>query len=138
MPREAICRVAIIALATSFANPLAASSSGPAGSWLAEDIEGGGIVDRLQTTLTLESSGKVSGSGGCNRFHGEAKIAGAAIRFGPLAATRMMCPPAVQAQEARFFAALERARGWAQDDARRRLSLTDDHGRVILRFSAMK
>jgi len=40
----------------------------PVGSWLAEDIGGGGAIDRLQTTLEITADGKAFGSGGCNRY----------------------------------------------------------------------
>ncbi|MFT7759321.1 UNVERIFIED_CONTAM: META domain-containing protein, partial [Salmonella enterica subsp. enterica serovar Enteritidis] len=32
-------------------------------SWLAEDINGGGVIDFAQTTLTIGRDGAVSGSG---------------------------------------------------------------------------
>lgn len=78
-------------------------------TWLAEDIGGGGVVDNLQSTLRIKPSGRVSGSGGCNRFNGTAKIDGGKISFGPLATSRMMCPPAVMDQERKFLDALAKA-----------------------------
>ena len=44
--------------------------------WLAEDINGGGVIDYAQTTLIIKSDGSVSGSGGCNRFMTSASIDG--------------------------------------------------------------
>lgn len=109
----------------------------PAGRWLAEDIRGGGVLDRVQSTLEIASDGTVSGSGGCNRYSGRAGITGPGIQFGPLAATRMACAPALMGQEARFLEALGEARGWRVDGARRKLYLLGANGVPLLRFSAM-
>lgn len=109
----------------------------PAGRWLAEDIRGGGVIDRAQSTLELTADGQVSGSGGCNRFAGRATINGADILFSPMATTRMACPPTVMGQEARFLSALEEARGWRIDAARRKLLLLAPGGAPLLTFSPM-
>jgi putative lipoprotein len=77
-----------------------------AGEWLAEDIGGRGIIDNLQSTLRFDANALVSGLGGCNRFRGSYSSSGSNLRFGPLAATRIACVPAMMNQEARFFAAL--------------------------------
>lgn len=86
--------------------------STPQGKWLAADIGGAAVADGVQTTLDIAADGAVSGSGGCNRYGGTADITGSSISFGPLAATRMACPPAQMDQETKFFDALERARSW--------------------------
>lgn len=77
-------------------------------TWLAEDIGGAGVVDNVASTLVIDAAGRASGSGGCNRFNGMAKIEDAKIAFGPLATSRKMCPPAVMDQERKFLQALER------------------------------
>jgi putative lipoprotein len=64
------------------------------GRWLAEEIQGGRVVDRLQTVLEIAADGGVAGSGGCNRFAGRATISGDGIVFGRMAATTMGCAPA--------------------------------------------
>lgn len=112
-----------------------AASSSPRGSWLAEDINGGGVIDRLQTTLTLGADGKVSGTGGCNRYMGTATVKGDAITFGPMAGTRMACTPAVMDQENKFHAALETVRSWRV--AQGKLFLRDESGNVVLRLVTM-
>jgi heat shock protein HslJ len=69
------------------------------------------VVSVLQDT-TLEfaftNDGKVEGTAGCNRFTGTYASKGAALSFGPLAATRMMCakPEKIMEQEQQFLAAL--------------------------------
>ena len=71
----------------------------------------------LGTQLTIAfKDGKVSGSGGCNSFHGPFKVDGNALSIGPLATTRKLCAAeGVMAQEREFIAALQTATTWAID-----------------------
>lgn len=109
-------------------------ATSPAGTWLAEDIGGHGVLDNAQSLLQLAEDGTVSGSGGCNRMTGKAVIEGGAISFGPLAATRRACLPALGDQEARFFAALAATRQWQVDEFGK-LILLDDTGQPLLRLA---
>lgn len=121
-------------------SPRAEGPVGPArpdGRWLAEDIGGGGVIDRLQTVLEIAPNGAVSGSGGCNRLTGKANIAGDRLSFGPIASTRMACTPAAMNQEAKFFAALANVRGWRIDAARQKLMLLDGQNRAIVTLARM-
>ena len=104
----------------------------PAGRWLAEDIGGGGVLDRLQTILELAADGTVSGTGGCNRMMGKAVISGETMSFSPIASTRMACTPAAMAQEAKFFKALEAVKTWRIDPMRRKLTLYDSHASPLV------
>ncbi|WEK49765.1 MAG: YbaY family lipoprotein [Candidatus Kaistia colombiensis] len=113
------------------------SVASPAGRWLAEDIRRGGVIDYLQTVLEIGPNGRVSGTGGCNRMSGEAKIAGDTIRFGAIASTRMACTPAAMNQEQKFFAVLEDVRRWRVDAARGKLILLDGRGNPIVILSRM-
>jgi heat shock protein HslJ len=65
-----------------------------------------------QLTVTFQD-GKISGSSGCNRFHGEFKVDGSALKVGPLATTRMACEDELMTQERQFLQALEGATTWA-------------------------
>lgn len=78
-------------------------------SWRVEDIDGRGLIDASNVTIAFAPGGRVSGSGGCNRYTGAAKLSGEGLRFGPLASTMMACPEALMTQERALFAALERA-----------------------------
>jgi heat shock protein HslJ len=78
-------------------------------SWLLEDLDGAGVVDRIQATLTFGDDGSVSGTASCNQFRGTPTITGDAISFGPLAATRKGCPEAVMRQEQQYLEALRDA-----------------------------
>jgi heat shock protein HslJ len=72
------------------------------------------VSPKIGTRLTLAfQHGRVSGSSGCNRFHGEFKVEGTALTIGPLATTRMACDEAVMAQEQEFLRALQSAATWA-------------------------
>jgi len=113
----------------------------PAGTWLAEDIRGGGVIDFAQTTLQIEPdgrvSGRVSGHGGCNRYGGRARIRGSSISFGPMVSTKMACAPALMDQEQKFHAALASATHFRLDHRQSKLFLLETGGRTILRFSQM-
>jgi putative lipoprotein len=110
----------------------AVSPDSPVGRWLAEDIRGGGVIDRLQTILEIAADGAVSGTGGCNRMSGKATISGDRIRFGPIASTYMACVPAIMDQEAKFLAALQEVRGWRTDPVKRKLTLFDEGGKALI------
>jgi heat shock protein HslJ len=106
------------------------------GVWLVEDIDRGGVIDRAQTTIEIKADGTVSGSGGVNRYSGQATIAGDQIKFGPLAATRRAGPPAVMNQEAKFFAAMSNVTGFRIAETGL-LYLTDADGRDVIRGSRL-
>lgn len=104
-----------------------------AGNWLAEDIQGGGVIDRAQTTLELSADGSFHGSGGCNNYRGKAVIEGKSIAFGPVAATRMACPEALMNQEAKFFKALEKVKSWQiNEQGKLILNSVDQDAQVVL------
>jgi heat shock protein HslJ len=90
---------------------------------------------RTEPHLVLRTDGHtVDGSGGCNRLGGTYRLEGAALSFGPLATTKMMCADAIE-QERRFLAVLATVRGWrvAGDD----LTLLDAVGAPVARFTAV-
>ena len=107
------------------------------GRWLAEDIGGGGVLDRAQSTIEIAEDGRVAGSGGCNRIFGRATFDGASVAFDAMGATRMTCAPALMMQEAKFLAALRDARAWRVDPARRKLVLLDAAGATLIVFARM-
>ncbi|MGB3446745.1 MAG: YbaY family lipoprotein [Xanthobacteraceae bacterium] len=115
--------------------PLTVAS--PAGKWLAEDILGGGVIDRLQTTLEIAADGTVSSHGGCNRYRGRVSITGESISFSPLASTKMACTPAAMAQEQKFHQALEKTRTFRINARERKLILRDGNGATVARLAKM-
>lgn len=100
-------RFSPIGSAASTPSDLIASLVGT--EWLLEDLNGTGVMDYAQTTLNFESSDRIVGSGGCNRYFGGLTVEDDRISFGAIGSTRMACPPAVMDQEARFFQALSTA-----------------------------
>ncbi len=65
------------------------------------------------TRLTLVfRDGQISGSGGCNSFHGSYTQAGKALTIQPLASTRKVCEDALMVQEQEFLKALQSATTW--------------------------
>ena len=83
------------------------------------------------------SSGRVSGSGGCNRVSGTYERSGSTLRMRQLAATRMACPDRGAAPSTRpqFFAALQTTASYRLQ-GRRRLSLLDAGGRTLATLDA--
>jgi heat shock protein HslJ len=79
--------------------------------------------------FSIASDGRIAGRSGCNRFTGKAEIGGGRIMVGPLAGTRMACPPPLMAVEARFLAVLQSVERYALQ--RGRLVLTTADGRRI-------
>ncbi len=101
-------------------------------AWIADGINNGrggvaSLVEGTQVTATFRDDGRVTGTGGCNRYFGPYERAGEAIRVGPLAGTRMACPepPGAAEQEAAFLAAMERATTWSIQEDRLELRAAD-------------
>ena len=85
--------------------------------WGLEEMDGGGVADRVQSTLHFERGDRIAGWGGCNRYFAGLRSHGDTIRIGPIGSTRRICPPVVMDQEDRFFKALEKARNLSMQDA---------------------
>lgn len=76
-------------------------------------------------------SGRVSGSGGCNRLSGTFTRAGSTLKIGQLASTRMAClDPARGANEAQFISALQSTASYSLAGPGR-LALLDARGRTV-------
>jgi heat shock protein HslJ/phosphoglycolate phosphatase-like HAD superfamily hydrolase len=81
------------------------------GKWLAEDIEGRGVIDRAQSTLEIGEEGEATGNTAVNRFRGSFDRKGQQIQFGRLATTRRAGPPALMDQERRYLSGARDTRG---------------------------
>lgn len=101
--------------------------------WLAEDIGGAGVVDRVRTVIAIGAGGDVTGSGGCNLLNGTAQINGISLAFGTIATTRKLCPPAVMDQEGKFLRALDLTREFRIDGPY--LKILDRDGTELVRFT---
>lgn len=103
-------------------------------SWVATTI-----LDRpagsARSTLEIGTDNTVGGNAGCNNYRGSAELEDELITFGPLAVTRMMCPPAIGGQETVFLDTLENAAAW--DRQGETLHLLDKEGTVIAKFQLL-
>ena len=73
-----------------------------------------GVLGDAEITLSF-ADGEVSGSAGCNNFHGTYVVEGDRIEFGPARTTRMTCEEPLMTQEQQFLAALASAVTWRID-----------------------
>lgn len=80
--------------------------------WTVTSIGGEPVLPRTKVTFSIAADHRAGGSGGCNNYFTEASFDTPPLTFSPIAGTRMACDPAVMAQEARFFAALEATAGY--------------------------
>ncbi len=109
-------------------------------TWSAAAINNGrgavtSLVEGSVVTATFEPDGFVSGTAGCNRFHGPFVLDPPSLAIGPLAATRMACPAPLMEQEAAFLAALARVATFAVDGDT--LELRSDDGALQADFRAI-
>ena len=104
------------------------------GTWVAENIDGKGVVDDARSTLEFGTDGRVSGRGGCNQYNGTIDVKGASIFLGQLISTKMACARALMDQETRFLAALQATRSYKMTEENK-LVLSDATGTPRLRFS---
>ncbi|MBK0328347.1 META domain-containing protein [Rhodobacteraceae bacterium F11138] len=100
------------------------------GEWRVQDIDGHGVIDIAQTTISFERDGRVSGSGGCNRYTGSYEQADDTLTFGPVAVTRKACVPAVARQEDAFLSFMD-TQVTVQFTETGALVLTDPQGRSL-------
>ena len=105
-------------------------------SWLAEDIDGKGVLDRVQSTIEFIDETRVAGSLGCNRYTGSYRADATGLRFGDLASTRRMCPEAQMEQEGRFNGVLGTTRG-LRFEPTGALTLLDADGRPRARMTPL-
>jgi putative lipoprotein len=103
------------------------------GAWVAEDIDGAGVIDNAQSTLEFTANGRVAGRGGCNRYGGSVKTSGDSILMSEIFSTKMACAPALMDQETRYLAALQAVRSYRMEGPT--LVLVDATGKPRLRFS---
>lgn len=76
-----------------------------AGQWSIRTIDGRPLEGDQPATIAF-ADGRVSGTTGCNRISGTYEVAGDVVTIGPLATTRMACPPPLMARETALLAAL--------------------------------
>ena len=89
-------------------------ASSLAGTWVVEDILGGGIIDDSRVTLDF-SEQRVAGRASCNSYQGIWSVEDGKLSIVDVAVTMMACPEALMNQERRFLDALAAADGMRFD-----------------------
>ena len=97
--------------------------------WQIHEIAGQPVPEGAAPTLIQTEPGRLAGRGGCNRFSAVLSQQGPSLTIGPVAATRMACPPPRMAVESAFFDALARVTGAAK--TAEGLVLMDETGAVL-------
>lgn len=67
-----------------------------AGEWRILTLNGAALPAEAATEASISfdaATNKVAGTTGCNRLMGTYAVSGTGITFGPMATTRMACPP---------------------------------------------
>jgi heat shock protein HslJ/uncharacterized membrane protein len=102
-------------------------------SWVAEDIDGSGVLEAVQSTITFESAERIVGSTGCNQYFAPVQLSGSTLRIGVGGSTRRACPTPVMTQEQRFLAALTTVTAYRHEN--RTLWLINAAGRVRVQLT---
>jgi len=124
--------LAVLALAGCQSAPSVAPENPLVGTaWLAWDINGRGPGNKTYATLVF-NPGRISGSGGCNRFSGALEVNAEVWQASDIALTRQECGPELMKEEAAFIEALESARSHRVEGGL--LTLLDESGAVRLRL----
>ncbi|KUJ79438.1 YbaY family lipoprotein [Ruegeria profundi] len=102
--------------------------------WTAVALSGTKVETERRPEISFAEGGAFSGSGGCNRFNGQAEISGSNISFPDnMAATLMACPPDLEEVERKFFSLLQEVTTYAMEgDA---MAFLDAAGEPIVTFT---
>lgn len=77
------------------------------GIWQIEDINGAGIVDASRVEIAFDGDGRLSGTGGCNRFFAGYESDGTSLTIATeMGMTMMACPEALMRQDRTLSEAL--------------------------------
>ena len=99
-------------------------------AWVVEDINGGGVIDNSNVTITFSPDGIVSGSGGCNNFSGKYEASGNDLTVSSgIAMTRKACAPALMAQDQRLLTILQNAKNYSINNGK--LIILNKDGRSV-------
>ena len=93
----------------------APAASALTGTWVVEDILGGGIIDDSRVTLDFREQ-RVGGRASCNSYQGTWSLEDGQLSIVDVAVTMMACPEAILNQERRFLDALASTDGMRFDD----------------------
>lgn len=83
--------------------------------WTVTSIAGTPATGTRPVTLSIAPDLRAGGHAGCNNYFAEASMSDNQISFGPAAATRMACEPALMAQESAYLTALAAVASFEHD-----------------------
>ena len=103
-------------------------------SWiLTQMLTAGGQTEIVQTGVSAQFDGTtVSGSAGCNSYNASYEASGSDISFGPIAATKKICPEDEQSTEDRYLQLLAEIGSF--EVSGRSMSMNDTDGTPVLQF----
>ena len=103
-------------------------------SWiLTQMLTAGGQTEIVQTGVSAQFDGStVSGSAGCNSYNASYEATGSDISFGPIAATKKICPEDEQSTEDRYLQLLAEIGSF--EVSGRSMSMNDQDGTPVLQF----
>lgn len=109
--------------------PMPTASSGPESlvgpDWGLQSIAGKPVVEGTTLTAAFSSAAQVSGSAGCNRYFGSARVSAGSLSVGPLGSTMMACGrDGVMEQESLYLASLQAATSYTIHGGELRLGPT--------------
>ena len=100
--------------------------------WTLASGAGIDIPKNVSLSATFDA-GRVSGSGGCNRYTGSYTVDGEKLDISGVASTQMACAPPLDAVERAYLAALDAVTAWTVDGDQLVLSAG---GKETLRYTA--
>ncbi len=110
--------------------PAGASEGALTGKWRIVAVSGVEEFDIVRTRAEFAANGRFASTIGCNRIAGASTVQGGKLAFGPMAATRMACPPPLDAVERQYLSALEAVRGYRLDGGK--LVFLGDGGEALV------
>lgn len=103
--------------------------------WLAKTVAGRTVPEGVAVTLEFPEPGQIAGRSGCNRYSGPIGVADGRLVIGPLAMTRMACPPPQSEFERLFIATAAKARRLERDNSALVLVAEDEEPSRFLPFT---
>ncbi|MFZ6030113.1 MAG: META domain-containing protein [Chloroflexota bacterium] len=101
-----------------------------------EDTEGTPVLPDTELTLAFQEENRVTGTGGCNQFGSQYRIANGQLYIEDLTTTGMACSEGVMEQEQRYYQALQNSGAYALTGDE--LRIWYENGQGVLRFNADK
>ena len=103
-------------------------------SWiLTQMLTAGGQTEIVQTGVSAQFDGTtIRGNAGCNSYNASYEASGSEISFGPIAATKKICPEDEQSTEDRYLQLLAEIGSF--EVSGRSMSMNDTDGTPVLQF----